>query len=336
MMTYCGQVTKSDVMKRFPLIPERCITSLRAHEPHQLHVYDGRDMYRLRVTGVPSSFSPGSLMFLFERLQADLEVERRILYTGDFRLDDSRGPLSSLPSLQSLHHNGFPLPLDELYLDTTFCSLAYPAFPARRNAEQKIWEVCQRWVRRNGMFKDTNPQHVVLLELSSTGHQSILQTIHHKSLTKWKVHVMEESQASCWTSSDPRRAPWLHACGGLGRHRRLDSLPCQRGQFQVCVIRPTATPFNKNRMAELEKAGQDPGMVVSEDGSHYKFCYSNHPSLLETETFVRHFSPHLITPLALPHRSHLQPPSSHSSHDQVQQGPTEGHSCLFPGHQSGP
>ena len=299
------------MLKEFPLMPEKCIRSLRAHEPHQLHVYDGREMFRLRVTGVPSNFCPGSLMFLFERLDSDQAVERRILYTGDFRLDDCRTPLGSLPSLQSLHQDGAPLSLDELYLDTTYCSLAFPAFPSRKNAEEKIWEVCQRWVRRNGMFKESNPQHVVLLELSSiTGHETILQTIHHKSLTKWKVHVREESlTSSAWTTTEHSKAPWLHACSDGGSEERRSSLPCQPGHFQVCIVRPSAASFTRTRMAKLEEAGQDPGVLVSECGSYYKVCYSNHPSLVETERFIRHFSPRLITPLALPHRW-LLPPST--------------------------
>ena len=237
------------------------------------------------------------------------QVEKRILYTGDFRFDDPRTPLGKLPCLQSLHRDGVPLVLDELYLDTTYCSLAYPAFPARKNAAEKIWEICQRWVRRNGMFKDSNPHHVVLLELSScTGYEPILQLIHHRSLNKWKVHVSEESPSclstSDWTSTDPSKAPWIHACGGRRRRRRSQScLPCQRGQFQVCLLSPGATFFTSNRMAELEAAGQDPGIAVSEAGTNYRVCYSNHPSLLETENFVKYFSPRLITPLALPHSS---------------------------------
>ena len=237
------------------------------------------------------------------------QVEKRILYTGDFRFDDPRTPLGNLPCLQSLHRDGVPLVLDELYLDTTYCSLAFPAFPARKNAAEKMWEICQRWVRRNGMFKDSNPHHVVLLELSSsTGYETILQLIHHKSLNKWKVHVSEESPSSLstsdWTSTDPSKAPWIHACSGRRRRRRShSSLPCQRGQFQVCVLTPGATFFTRQRMAELEAAGEDPGIAGSEGGSKYRVCYSNHPSLLETEKFVRYFSPRLITPLALPHSS---------------------------------
>ena len=94
-------------------------------------------------SGVPSNFCPGSLMFLFERLDTERCLEKRILYTGDFRLDDARTCLRSLASLRPLHgpDPAAPLRIHELYLDTTFCSPAFPSFPTRRNAEEKIWEV---------------------------------------------------------------------------------------------------------------------------------------------------------------------------------------------------
>ena len=72
--------------------------------------------------------------------------------------------------------------------------------------------------------------------------------------------------------------------------------------FQVCVVSPETKYFTKTRMTELEGAGEDPGMSVSEDGRYIRVCYSNHPSLLETEKFIKHFSPRLITPLSLPPR----------------------------------
>ena len=42
----------------------------------------------LKVTAVPANHCPGSVMFLFERLDGlkhSTNVARRILYTGDFR-----------------------------------------------------------------------------------------------------------------------------------------------------------------------------------------------------------------------------------------------------------
>ena len=50
-------------------------------------------------------------------------------------------------------------------------------------------------MRRNGMFKDTNPHHVVVLDLAcQPGHETILQKIHQRSLNKWLVHVPDEVQ----------------------------------------------------------------------------------------------------------------------------------------------
>ena len=71
-------------------------------------------------------------MFLFERLDTERCLEKRILYTGDFRLDDARTCLRSLASLRPLHgpDPAAPLRIHELYLDTTFCS---PAFPLNSN-----------------------------------------------------------------------------------------------------------------------------------------------------------------------------------------------------------
>ena len=45
------------------------------------------------------------------------------------------------------------------------------------------------------MFKDTNPHHVVVLDLAcQPGHEAILQKIHQRSLNKWLVHVSDEVQ----------------------------------------------------------------------------------------------------------------------------------------------
>ena len=111
-------------------------------------------------------------MFLFERLEGlrhSTKVARRILYTGDFRLilnptiyylpscvcicfvlrfDHTSGNFVT-PELASLHDGqGKPLPLDELYLDTTFCSPLYKTFPTREEAQEEIWRLCKKWVTK--------------------------------------------------------------------------------------------------------------------------------------------------------------------------------------------
>ena len=137
-------------MKKFPFIPDRSIVSLVPNESRIVHVYDGKEIYSLRVVGVLSRHCPGSLMFMFEKLNEEKEVEKRILYTGPFRFEDALAPLTSLTGL---HQDNKPLIIHELYLDTMFCSPNYQAFPTRKNAEEKIWQICQRWIMKNGMFK---------------------------------------------------------------------------------------------------------------------------------------------------------------------------------------
>ena len=305
---YCSAISKAAVLKKFPFIPDRSIVGLKLNEPKLVYVYDGVNIYSLKVTGLPSNHCPGSLMFMFERLNMEKEVEKRILYTGDFRFDDPSVPLTSL---QSLHLNNSPLPINELYLDTKFCSPNYLSFPTRKNAEEKIWQICQRWIRKNGMFKDTNPQHVILLDLPPRfGSESILQKIYQKSLNKWRVHVsgpnlpnyLCSSSISTCTDTDASKAPWIHACK---RNKKLyqKSLPCQAGEFEVCQIKPNAAYFSQSKMAELEGEGQDPGLSVSHGGTSYRVCYSNHSSLTEIEHFVRYLRPQQITPCAMPFRS---------------------------------
>ena len=99
------------------------------------------------------SVAPGHLViflkiynyrFLFEKE----ECGKRILYTGDFRLEDVR-----LPTLTNLHNlGGEPLKIDLMYLDTTFCSKDYEKFPPRRHADEGIWELVNSWIRKNGMI----------------------------------------------------------------------------------------------------------------------------------------------------------------------------------------
>ena len=48
--------------------------ALNPNEATTLHVYDSKDIYKLKTTAIPSNHCPGSVMFLFEKL--DCEVTR--------------------------------------------------------------------------------------------------------------------------------------------------------------------------------------------------------------------------------------------------------------------
>jgi len=313
---YCSEISKNFVLEKYR-IPVRTIHVLNNNEPHTLHSYDGDEIYFLQVTAVPANHCPGSVMFLFERLEGlrhSTKVARRILYTGDFRFDHTSGNFVT-PELASLHDGqGKPLPLDELYLDTTFCSPLYKTFPTREEAQEEIWRLCKKWVTKNGMYKDTRSKHVVLFVLPAKyGYEGILNNIYQKSRNCWRVHVnpskfseyLCSSELSSCTADMPHKAEWLHACQTgkrSGNQPMLKSLPCQSGDFEVCQIRPSAMFFTQKKMAEQVAAGHDRVVSVSQGGSNYRVCYSTHSSMDELERFVRHFAEDktVITPCAIP------------------------------------
>ena len=55
------------------------------NSPEIIRIEKVAEPYSLRVTAMDANHIPGSVMFLFEKLGVDGQVELRILYTGDFR-----------------------------------------------------------------------------------------------------------------------------------------------------------------------------------------------------------------------------------------------------------
>ena len=161
-----------------------------------MQVYDGCDIYSLRATSLPSHHCPGSVMLLLERLDTEGEVAKRILYTGDFRfivpenmcIDHLRlqtrgqsGCGSQQPGRPAQPHrpaagggrvvpghallqppvHRLPLPQGERGEDMGALSEVSWWW---NNGVASYVHHC-RWVRKNGMFKETRAKHVILLQL---------------------------------------------------------------------------------------------------------------------------------------------------------------------------
>jgi len=310
---YCSIISSVFVQKKYPDIPHDAIVELLPNHPQTVSVSASCEVYSLRVTAVHSNHCPGSVMFMMEKLDCDGAVSKRILYTGDFRFDN---PDLSLTSLQALHSGSSPLPIDEMYLDTTFCSTKYLNFPPRKLAEERIWTICEKWIKKNGMFKDNHKFVVLFLLPARYGHEKILQHIYQRSSLKWRVHIprtkfseylCNSSLADC-TDPDPNIAPWVHACTTNFKRKfgkcLSSKLPCQpSGGVSVCHIKPSAMFFTQTKMAALQASGQESFVDASQEGSSYRVCYSTHSSMEELERFVKHFSPAQITPCAIPPNS---------------------------------
>ena len=248
-------------------------------------------------------------MFLFEVGEDLSEFNKafNILYTGDFRFENHR-----IETFQALHDAaGNKMRIDEMYLDTTFCSTNYKTFPTRDEAIQRIWELVHGWIRKNGMYRHKRAKHVVLFHLPAQyGSEAILRYIYEQSGAKWKIHVSQrkfeeylctEDLGSC-TSSDPAEAQWIHACSWKdmkGNKAPIDhfarGMPCEDGPFEVCQIRPSAMYFRGNRMDKYEDK-----VVKCTGGQSYRVCYSSHSSLEELREFVNYLKPNSIIPCALP------------------------------------
>jgi len=295
---YCSMISSVFVQKKYPDISRDSIVELLPNKPQTITVRDDTTVYCLRVTAINANHCPGSLMFLMEKLDFAGEVSKRILYTGDFRFDNLLG--KPLTSLQALHSGTDPLHIDEMYLDTTFCTNDYNSFPTRHVAEENIWRICEEWVKKNKRTKKNQPKFLVLFHLPARyGYETMFHKIYQRSGYEWRVHVpstkfseylCSSSLEDC-TDPDPNIAPYIHACPSLSCQKSVEPLA-------VCTIRPSAMFFTQTRMAEIK---EDSGMVgVSKGKDSYRVCYSTHSSLEELEIFVKHFSPDQIIPCAIP------------------------------------
>ena len=143
---FCHSISKAFLLNKFKKVDPKHIYELKVGKTETIWIYnrESKDSYKVNVTCVQAQHCPGSVMFLFQR--EDLDV--RVLYTGDFRLENT-----NLADLEPLHdNNGKPFKIDQMYLDTTFCSRDYEHFPPRHEAIDAIWRLVTFWIKKNGNF----------------------------------------------------------------------------------------------------------------------------------------------------------------------------------------
>ena len=296
---YCSEISASFVLSQFEDIEPRMVTEVGLNTPLVIPVQTPHsEHYSLRVTAVCANHCPGSVMFMFEKLDREENVETRILYTGDFRFDDGR-PLQS--RLSALHDSdGTPLFIDALYLDTTFMNSNYQDFCSRKDAEKEIWELVKSWVGKN----DSSPRkkYVVQLHIPARyGYENILKAIYTRSGLRWRVHVsalkynayLSYARFSDPTDESAAEAEFVHACveAGPGIEKCGNYLPCMQEAKNLAVlhIKLSAMFFNNgsgsggwcHRVTGADDAGPAEKLI----------CYSNHSSRAELDTFIRHFAP---------------------------------------------
>lgn len=229
---YCSEISREFLINRYGRETKRYIERMTIDKETKVRVFDKRkkEFYYPSVTAISANHCPGSIMFLFEH------DDLRTLYTGDFRFENIR-----LESIESLHHiDGTPLPIDQMYLDATFCSKDYKSFPSRDDAIEATWTLVNEHIRKNGMYRNQRPKHVVLFDLPAQyGSEAILKKLHEKSNRKWKIHVNTKKSKDYLNIQELHgivddnfaKAEWIHACpwdkNDHGSHIR--QLPCYPG-----------------------------------------------------------------------------------------------------------
>jgi len=320
---YCSKISSSFLLSQpevFPLLSARNIIELELNRPVTLSLKSNgiNGGYKCRVTAMCANHCPGSLMFLFEKLENSTEnVVERIFYTGDFRFEDE----SYLSRLAPLHdEEGKKLRIDEMFIDTTFFSSKFNRFPPRKVAEKRIWELVYNWVSRNER-RGNRKKHLVVLHLPARyGYESILNMIYKKSKYSWRTHVrsVKFDDYLCsidlhdCTDSDSRIAKYIHACIWNRNFDKCSNyLPCGNDEAKssrpnVLHIKPSAMFFEKKHGEEL--ADENVSVMISRnsDGEKHRICYGTHSSYQEILAFLKYFAPLKVQPSVIPVNETMQ------------------------------
>lgn len=238
-----------------------CPTTLRVPS-------DGRaPAYNVVLTLISAEHCPGSVMFYIEGTRGN------VLYTGDFRLNDSEAQLEHL-----YDEMGHPKPLRSAYVDTTFCFPGANYIPNRLDSSQALVNLVEPFV--------TEGRCPILLETSTQfGYEHLFQVL-------WKTFGMKVHVAD----------------GKLNRYRGLPNIQealttnpkstrfhasarwydCGCSLEDCVVIRPSAMWF-VNHVSVTN--------LVERTGPRtYRLCYSMHSSLTEVRELLERLQPNRVYP----------------------------------------
>ncbi|KAL0100152.1 hypothetical protein PUN28_019529 [Cardiocondyla obscurior] len=246
--------------------------------------YESNSSDILYVTCISAGHCPGSVMFLFEKM------DELILYTGDFRINpkDYR-KLKSLHDRDSSHSS--PKKLAKVYLDTTFLDRDFTSFPTRPESLRAMCKVVTEWL-------NLSPKNVVILECSALYGSEFLYMelskdlnvpIHIKDIVYETYHRIPDL-ARCITLNP--MSTRVHAC--MSKFDRSGLKCCQNiSKRNILTIVPSV----------LKWKGKDTSKVGEYDSvrsNTYNVCYSTHASYHELETFIKYFKPDEIHPCVCP------------------------------------
>lgn len=212
-------------------------------------------------------------MFLFE------SRSKRILYTGDFRLEDA----SVLRNIAALHDvDGNVIRLDAIHLDTTFFAEKTMYLPKRAESADAVVETAKKW------FAGGRNRLVRLQLPAGFGHEQIFKAFWLDFKENGLVHVSEKKFAQYETIEDIAK---LVTMDPTNAKFHVDNCGCSLPPERVKNIRPSAMRFT---MRPTETS------IVEDSRNLTRVCYSTHASGEEIRDFVEYLKPKKLYPNVVP------------------------------------
>lgn len=277
---YCSRISKVFLENKYYDI-ETCVKDIAINKKFLVeYKSESYETDVLFVTCISAGHCPGSVMFLFEKM------DKLILYTGDFRINPR-----DYSKLKSLHYlrdfNLFPKKLAKVYLDTTFLDRKFVSFPTRKESINVMCKVVKERL-------EESPRNVVVLECSALYGSEFLYMELSKSLNI-PIHVKDIVYESYCRIPDLARHitnnPWttrIHACMGKFDH---SGLKCRKDILEEDIL--TIVP---SVMKWKDKDTSVVGEWDSDRDRTFNVCYSTHSSFDELEKFILYFEPEEIYP----------------------------------------
>lgn len=194
------------------------------------------------------------------------------------------------------------LPLDCLYMDSTFFSLEYQYFPSQRQSVETIIKLSQQWLGRD-------PHNIVVIRPpANIGYEFVVTEL--SISMKQRIHVGNALYAeycaipelnTCITQAIETSAR-IHLCTPEHNHLNWQKKQCgcfpSMNDANICIIRPTAMKWTNIKATDVGYVKHD-----TIDNCYF-VCYSNHSSYMEIKHLIEYLRPHDIKLNVVPTEHH--------------------------------
>ena len=250
-----------------------------------LHV--GEELFlpeqKIKVVCYDANHAPGSCVFIFFHTE-----DRKIyVHTGDFRANETLAKQIKLFAAKLF------LPVESIFLDTTYCNPKY-SFPPQKDAIQKCFELISDHLERS-----KHQRTLVVFGVYTIGKEKLAlfccQKNHERIyVSKTKMSILKcyddfkVSELAKFTSERSQSNIWMIPMCQLEQRRLNDILRKNQNRFDaILAIRPTGWVMNFKK----EK--------ISPTITNLYVPYSEHSSFTELKKFVRDINAKSIVPTVI-------------------------------------